>query len=213
MLNTICCKFSIFIVRWLAMAFLGYRVSGQNNIPRTGGGIIAANHQSFLDPPLIGSSISRPVYFLAKQELFTANRLFGLVLRLHNAVPLNRDATSADIMRKAISLLKEGKLVIVFPEGTRTYDGKVGEFKGGVVLLSAKSNTPIIPTYINGSYRVWPRQSSLPVRLSPVTLIYTKPVWPDTCLRPAQQDRQIANDSDGILKKVRAQITDLENAN
>lgn len=178
------------------MAFLGYRATGQNNIPQAGGGILASNHQSYLDPVLVGIGLSRPVYFLAKQELFTANRLFGLLISLTNAVPLNRDATSTDIMRKAIGLLKEGKLIVVFPEGTRTSDGNVAPFKGGVTFLAQKSNTPIIPTNVWGAYQVWSRHSKLPNHLSPVKITYTKPVYPAS-----------DTSSESTLQQVRDQIT------
>jgi len=199
LLNTICYKLSHFILRFLVIIFLGYRARGQNNVPLKGGGILASNHQSFLDPVLIAMGTSRPIYFLAKQELFSANWLFGLFITLHNAVPLNREATSSDIIRKAIGLLKEGKLIVVFPEGTRTNNGRVKEFKGGISFLSQKSNTPIIPIYISGAYNIWPRQASLPVRLSSVRLDYTKPVYPDSAMP-----------SDAVLGKVRGQITSLE---
>lgn len=172
-----CYRFSHFILRFVVIAFLGYRASGQRNIPATGGALIASNHQSFLDPILLAAGINRPICFLAREGLFTASRIFGIIISLNNAIPIKRDTGSMDIMRRIISLLKEGKLVVIFPEGTRTSDGAIGPFKGGIGLLSRKSATPIIPVNINGAYRIWPRQSALPQRFAKVRVTYTKPVW------------------------------------
>ncbi|MBI4711997.1 MAG: 1-acyl-sn-glycerol-3-phosphate acyltransferase [Planctomycetes bacterium] len=160
------------------MALFSLRTAGRQHIPKKGGGLIASNHQSYLDPVLVGIGINRPVYFLAKRELFEANWLFGVLISSVNAIPLPRESGNAGVMRQAIRLLQEGKLVLVFPEGTRTSDGRIGPLTKGIGLLSSKANIPVIPTLINGAFEVWPRHHTLPARLKPIRVSYGKAVIP-----------------------------------
>ncbi len=126
----------------------------------TQGAILAANHASFLDPPLIAASWPEPIHFLARQSLFHKPLLRAIITRL-NAHPLGgkNDVSS---LKLACQLLQEGKTVLVFPEGTRTLDGQVGAFKNGITLLAKKSGCPVIPAYIHGSFDLWPRKQSHP---------------------------------------------------
>lgn len=170
--------FWVFWLRFAAITLFSLRISGRENIPKKGGGLIASNHQSYLDPVLVGIGINRPIYFLAKRELFEANWLFGLMLRSVNALPLPREGGNAAVMRQAIRLLQEGKLLLVFPEGTRTYDGQIGPLKKGISLLGLKTNAPMIPTLVDGAFKVWPRQHTFPVRLNHIRVSYGKAVIP-----------------------------------
>ena len=166
------------ICRLLAIIFLKLRVSGRENIPE-GGAVLASNHQSYFDPALISVTLNRPVYFLARKELFEANWFFGWLIRNINAIPIERRTFDSTGLRQAIEVLQKGGLLVVFPEGTRTSNGEIGEIRKGVSLLGEKANVPLVPTLIDGAYQAWPRRHKLPVRFSPVRVRFAKPLWLD----------------------------------
>ena len=161
--------FVLRICRLLAIVFFGLRAFGRGNIPE-GGAVLASNHQSYFDPALISITLNRPVYFLARKELFESNRFFGWFISNLHAIPLERRTFDSTGLRRAIEVLQNGGLLIVFPEGTRSSNGEIGEIRKGVSLLGEKANVPLVPTLINGAYQAWPRKSKLPVRFSPITV-------------------------------------------
>ena len=116
----------------------------------TGGVIIAANHVAYVDPPFIGSVCPRELFYLAKAELFS-NALFGKLLRKVNAIPINRGVFDRKAITQAIRLLKEGKALLFFPEGTRSRDGNFLEPKLGLGMIAREAGVPIIPAYISNS--------------------------------------------------------------
>lgn len=125
------------------------------------GAIIAANHASFLDPPLIAVSWPEPIHFLARKELFT-NPLFRTIITNLNAHPVGTTGDTTASIKLACRLLQEGKKVLIFPEGTRTATGEIETFKSGITLLAKRTNCPVIPAYIHGSYEVWPKTRTGP---------------------------------------------------
>ena len=165
-----------FLVRLLTLVFLRIRVFGQNNIPVTGGAIIASNHQSYLDPALVGIALSRPINFMARHTLFKANWFFGRFISSLHAFPIVRGKFDSSGMREAIKRLKAGRIVVVFPEGTRSFDGKLRELKSGLYFLAQQSNVPVIPAIVDGAFNVWSRHHALPVKLSAVRVIYGQPL-------------------------------------
>lgn len=167
------------VARLLAIVFFRLRAFGRENIPDNSGAVLASNHQSYLDPALISLTLTKPVYFLARKELFESNGFFGWFLRNLHAIPLERRTFDSTGLRYAIEILQKGGLLIVFPEGTRTSDGKIGKIQKGISLLGLKANVPLIPTLINGTYQSWPRQHKLPIRFKPVNIRFNKPIWLD----------------------------------
>jgi len=165
----------IVICRLLGIVFWRVRVFGRENIP-TGGAVLASNHQSYFDPALISITLNRPVYFLARQELFEANRFFGWLIRNLNTIPLERRTFDSTGLRQAIDVLQKDGLLIVFPEGTRTSDGEIGKIRKGVSLLGEKAHVPLVPTLIDGAYDAWPRHHKLPIRFSPITVRFGPPL-------------------------------------
>jgi 1-acyl-sn-glycerol-3-phosphate acyltransferase len=141
-------------------------VQGTEHLPREGGFLIACNHASFLDPPMVGQAVRREIVFLARKTLFR-NPIAGAVLRSWKAIPLDRDDADVAAIRAILHALKAGEPVMLFPEGTRTCDGKLQPAKPGVGFLVAKAGVPVVPARIFGSFeamgrgRQWPR----PVRL------------------------------------------------
>ncbi len=127
----------------------GLKVSGVENVPTSGPLIVAPNHQSYADPPLVGVAIPREVHFLAKQELFVF-KPFGWIIRCLNAHPLNRAGDIA-AFREAARIIKAGGAIIMFPEGRRMDPGVLGTAKAGVGMLARLTRAPVVPVYIHNS--------------------------------------------------------------
>lgn len=142
------------------------RVEGAvDEIPRTGPVIIAANHSSNLDVPVLGSSlmprIGRRFQWLGKKELFDWP-IVGWVARNGGVHAIDRSAADVDAFRLAARILEEGHVLFVFPEGTRSRDGALGEGRDGVAVLALRTGAPIVPVGVTGSYERWPRGQKLP---------------------------------------------------
>jgi 1-acyl-sn-glycerol-3-phosphate acyltransferase len=157
---------------FLMRTWFGLRVRGAEHIPSSGPALIVSNHQSILDPPLIGGATGRQIYFLAKAELFRIP-IFGPLIRALHARPVRREGSDPRALRTAALLLKEGKALLVFPEGTRSLDGRLGEGKPGVGMLAVTSGAPVVPAYVSGTLEalpkgaVWPRRSQVSVSFGP----------------------------------------------
>ena len=157
---------------FLMRAWFGLSVRGAEHVPSSGPALIVANHQSILDPPLIGGATRRQIYFLAKAELFRIP-VFGWLIRALHARPVRREASDPRALKTAARLLKEGKALLVFPEGTRSLDGRLGEGKPGVGMLAVTSGAPVVPAYVSGTLEalpkgaVWPRRSQVSVSFGP----------------------------------------------
>lgn len=124
------------------------------------GAIIAANHASFLDPPLIAVSWPEPIHFLARKTLFDVPLLNPIITGL-NAHPLGTTSETSSL-KLACRLLEEGKKILIFPEGTRSTDGEISPFKQGIGMLARRSGSAIIPAYIHGSHSAWPKHKKFP---------------------------------------------------
>lgn len=135
--------------------------SGIDNIPASGPVLIVANHSSVLDPPLVGGVCPRPLTFLAKAELFRIPGLGGLIRRL-GAQPLRREGADPSALRTAQRVLAEGRALLVFPEGTRGPEGTLRDAKPGAALLAMHGGVQVVPAYVSGSGRAWPRGRRLP---------------------------------------------------
>jgi len=127
--------------------------TGREHIPRSGPAILASNHRSFIDPWLIGTMANRPVYYVAKSELFRNRALAWLITAL-GAFPVERGAGDRDTIQTAKELLARGELVLIFPEGTRTRPGPLGKPKRGVARLALETGVPVVPIAVIGTERV-----------------------------------------------------------
>ncbi|MDX6694149.1 MAG: 1-acyl-sn-glycerol-3-phosphate acyltransferase [Blastocatellia bacterium] len=147
------------------------RYSGLENIPQSGGVIIASNHQTYFDPFWAGVPIKRPIRFLAWNESFDWP-VVGRFLGLFGAWPLKLEKSDPTAIRRSLQWLREGGAIYIFPEGGRCLpDGELMRFKNGAVRLALETRTPILPVTIRGGHRVWPRGYRVP-RLSKVEIIY-----------------------------------------
>jgi len=140
--------------------FFRLRLFGRENIPKKGAFILAANHQSYLDPVLCGATLHRQMYYLARESLFS-NWFFAGLISSVNTLPLKQAEGDLTTVRKVIELLKAGKGVCLFPEGTRTNDGRIEPFKSGLGLLCRRGNAAIIPAVIDGAFECWPRHKRM----------------------------------------------------
>lgn len=135
-----------------------YRVKYAKHFPKRGPFIIASNHLSFLDPLAVGIAVKGRVSFLAREDLFK-NGLFNFWATKVEAIPIRRARFDLSAIKGSLSKLNEGKIVALFPEGTRSNDGSMQQPKGGVGFLAVKAKVPIVPVLIKGSDKVLPRHS------------------------------------------------------
>ncbi len=136
---------------------------GVHNIPREGGVLIVANHVSLLDPFFIGSVANREIHYMARGDVFGVPGL-GKLISAYNAFPVNRGKPDLGALRKTISLLKAGNAVLIFPEGTRSWDGELGKAHDGSCFIAHHANVPTIPAYHRGGEKLLPRGSIRPRR-------------------------------------------------
>lgn len=147
----------------VALMRLYFRITarGQQHVPPEGPVLLVSNHASVLDPPLIAGMTPRPVTFLAKAELFEIPVFRDLIRRL-NARPIRRDGSDPGALRAALRALENGEVLLVFPEGTRGDERELRPAKPGVGLLAVVSQAPVVPVYIRGTGRSWPRGRKFP---------------------------------------------------
>jgi cytidylate kinase len=162
-----------------ARTCLKLRLTGLERIPRRGPLIVASNHISFWDPPLVGSLTPREVHFLAKEELFR-NRLFGALISRYNSIPIRRGPQARAALRGAEDVLAAGGAVVIFPEGTRSRSGEFLPPRAGVARLAAHGRAPVLPVFVSGSNQI--RRSML--RQVEVRITFGSPMMP-----PVHSDR------------------------
>lgn len=126
------------------------KITGLENLPENGRYILAANHLSYADPPLVGSCIKKKIYYIAKKELFRIP-VFGWFIKKMNAFPVDREIADAGALKNALKILESGNILLVFPEGTRYKPGKIRKLKNGSAMLSIASNSPVVPVAVINS--------------------------------------------------------------
>ncbi len=162
------------VTRTLAAPTWQIRPLGEDNVPATGGVLLASTHQSFLDPVLIATCLWREIHFMARSTLFEIP-IFGRLIAALNAFPIERDTRDVKGVKTAIERLKAGNALLVFPEGTRTVDGRIGPMKSGVRLLVERTAVPVVPVLIDGAHKVWPRGRVLPGPRGRIDIVFGRP--------------------------------------
>ncbi|MCK1991338.1 1-acyl-sn-glycerol-3-phosphate acyltransferase [Peribacillus muralis] len=153
------------VVKGVLMPAYRVKTLGKEHIPKEGGVLICANHIDNLDPPVVGMTSSRDIHFMAKEELFQAPVLKSILPKV-NAFPVKRGNSDRESLRKGLKLLKEGKAIGLFPEGTRSKTGELGEGLAGAGFFALRSDAVIIPCAILGPYKL----------LSPLKVVYGPPI-------------------------------------
>jgi 1-acyl-sn-glycerol-3-phosphate acyltransferase len=160
--------------RTLYAVYFRWRVFNPERVPQTGAVILASNHASFLDPPLVGSGLNRPINYLARESLFRFPGI-GALLRSWNAVPVDRDGGGAAGLRAILDRLLAGGGIVLFPEGTRTRDGKLQPARSGIGLIVVKSQAPVVPVRTFGTFEAYGRNYKFP-RPRRVAVKYGEPM-------------------------------------
>lgn len=159
---------------WLKLSFRLRRIH-RDRVPRTGAILVISNHQSFLDPMVNGVTVwDRQFTALARDSLFVGP--FGWVLRSVSARPIKREGGDLEAMKAALAELEAGRVVIIYPEGTRSPDGSLQEFKRGVLLLVKRAKPTILPMGVEGTFDAWPRGRTLPHARGKVVCVCGQPM-------------------------------------
>jgi len=181
------------VLRVVFTVWLRYRACGAEKIPPAGGGLLLINHQSFLDPLLAGMPLNRPVCYLARDSLFRVPVL-GWILRQTYVIPINREGAGSTSIREAIGKMRQGYLVGIFPEGTRSSDGELNRFQPGFIALIRRADVPVYPVGIAGAGEALPRHARF-LRPARVRVVIGDPFSPEElaglCER-GQEERLVA---------------------
>ena len=170
--------FARYLCKIFCVLFFKITVFGKENVPQKGPFLLISNHQSFLDPLFCGVFLKRHLYFLARDTLFR-NYLFGKLLASVNVIPVRRSEADISAVKTVISKLKQGRGVCLFPEATRTKDGKIADLKPGFGLLGRRGQAAIIPTIIEGAFECWPRHKKIFSPGAEIVVCYGKPITED----------------------------------
>ncbi|MGA6827755.1 lysophospholipid acyltransferase family protein [Nitrospira sp. NS4] len=154
------------LARTIARLLFRYRIEGE--LPRTGGVLVAANHASYVDIPLLGCGMKRRAWYLGRSDLFPVPVLNGILQSL-GWIPLRLGRLDREAFGKAISLIQAGKVVVIFPEGGRTLDGHLRQPKSGIGIIVSQTGCPVVPAYLKGTFDVLPTGAKW-LRFRPVTV-------------------------------------------
>ena len=131
-------------------------VKNLEKLPQEGPVVLACNHTSYWDPVVLGVLLPRRLHFMAKEELFKIF-LFGSLIKILGAFPVKRGKSDITAIKNSLKILKEGKVLCIFPEGTRSLKGELLDFESGITLLAYKGNAPIVPVGLKGARKLFPR--------------------------------------------------------
>ena len=160
--------------RALYKFYFGWQVYNPERVPSSGPVILASNHASLIDPPLVGAGLHRDINYLARESLFRFPGV-GALLRSWNSVPVDRDGGGAAGLKAILNRLLDGGAIILFPEGTRTRDGRLQPARSGIGLTVIKSDAPVVPVRVFGTYEAYGRHMRFP-RPRRVTVKYGEPM-------------------------------------
>jgi 1-acyl-sn-glycerol-3-phosphate acyltransferase len=193
--------------RFLFRAFARVRPSGLEDLPQSGPLIVVANHTTLVDPPFVAAwlqpALGRPLQFLAKEQLFTAT--LSPILRMYGAILVKAGGSDVEAYRAAVSVLRGGGVVSVFPEGTRSLDGVMIAPRAGIALIAARTGAPILPVGISGGHRFLPSGRTLPAFGTRLTLRVGRPF---TITLDPTLDRRAATHAatDEIMSRIAALV-------
>jgi 1-acyl-sn-glycerol-3-phosphate acyltransferase len=191
-----------YLSRAVANCCFDYRVIGRENIPHEGGVILAMNHESFLDPPLAGIACDREIYYLARKSLLQWP-ILGRLFPKMNVVPVDEKGGDMSALKTVIRLVKDGNGTVIFPEGTRSRDGKLQPAQSGLGLIVSKTRVPVVPMRIFGAFEAFPAHARK-LHLSPITIVIGKPMFfapEDIAGEPKEVYRRI---SEAVMARIAA---------
>ncbi len=188
------------LARFVAWLCFGYRVVG--TVPRTGGLLIAANHASYFDIPLLGCGMTRRAWYLGRSDLFPIPGSKA-ILQWLGWIPLRLGRLDRKAFDKAIALIKEGKVVVIFPEGSRSLDGRLQEAKPGLGMIVAQTGCPVVPAYLKGTFEVLPSGAKWP-RFRRVTVRFGEPVTFPTVEQNGENKKFYQDVSQTVMERIAA---------
>jgi len=162
------------VCRLFCRVLFRIRVYGIENVPPSGALVLLSNHQSYLDPILCGVFLKRQLCFLARESLF-ANRFFRALIKSLGAIPLRQGRADLAAVKTVVAELRRGKAVCLFPEGTRTEDGRIGRIKPGFGLLCRRGKAAVVPMVIDGAFECWPKHRKM-FKTGPIWVCYGEPI-------------------------------------
>lgn len=165
------------VARTLFFGFFRGRVLGVRNVPRSGPVLLVSTHQSVMDPVLASLAFDRECNFMARESLFE-HKFFARLIGGLNAFPVRRNTADMRAIKETLRRLKSGRMILIFPEGTRTIDGRIGELQPGVAAIAKQARATVVPTLIEGAFDAWPRDAKLP-RSSKIVVRYDRPITPE----------------------------------
>lgn len=182
--------------------FYHFKIYGIKKI-HPGGAIIASNHASFLDPPLVSVAWPEKIYFLARASLFESS-FFGWLIKNLHAYPVEGSTQDLNSFKTIQKLLEEGKKVLIFPEGYRSENGSLNPLKTGVAMMAQRTGSPIIPAYIHGTFEAWSRNQKWPKSGSELSCSFGEPIYPQNYAHLPKKEAREA-----ITQKLQASIEEL----
>lgn len=188
-------------VRFLYGLFYDFHIEGEENIPQDKPVVLASNHRSYADPVILTMPMRLPVSYMAKEELFK-NKLFGWFIRKLGAFPVSRGSGDMSVIDDSINILNSGRNLVIFPEGTRSKDGKVGKGKTGVAMIAAKSGADVVPCGIIFEGEKLHFRSKL-------TLRFGKPIKAEEIAVESNSPRELKD----VKKRIMSAITELVEGN
>jgi 1-acyl-sn-glycerol-3-phosphate acyltransferase len=192
--------------RLMFATYFRWRIFNAGRVPQQGAVILASNHASFLDPPIVGSPLKRPCSFLARDTLFRFPPA-RWVLTKWQAIPVDRTGSSPTGLKNILSALQQGRAVVLFPEGTRTRDGQLQPARSGIGLLVVKSGAPVVPVRVWGSFEAYGKHVKFP-KPKRLTVKYGQPMQFDALLAEAktcskERVKKIYQEiADGIMRAI-----------
>ena len=170
-------KFAQLSVFLLLRLLYRVRVYGIENIPKEGPGLLVCNHQSYIDPFFCHSWVWRPFFYVARENLFRG--FMDKLLRSLFVIPIKQGQSDLAAMKAIIGVIQQGNIICLYPEGSRTFDGRLDEVKPGISLITRRTGAPLLPMVVEGLYEAWPRTQKWPSLFKPVSVMYGKPMTAD----------------------------------
>lgn len=201
------------LFRLMYSTYFRWRIYNPERVPKEGPVILASNHASFLDPPLVGSALPRGCSYLARESLFRYPGI-GALLRSWQAVPVDRDGAGARGLKAILDRLLAGDVIILFPEGTRTRDGKLQPARSGIGLTVIKSDAPVVPVRVFGTFEAYGRAVKFPKPKS-IAVKYGRPMSfaalraeAKTCSKPRLKEiyQQVADEIMAEIAKLERKL-------
>jgi 1-acyl-sn-glycerol-3-phosphate acyltransferase len=174
------------VVRTLARLLFRLQISGQSHIPRSGGVLIAANHASYLDIPILGCALPRRASFIGRLDLFAG--IVGSVLRYLGWIPIRRGQVDRKAFDEAVRRLKAGQVVVIYPEGSRTEDGQLQPGKPGIGMMAAAAGCAVLPALLEGTYDALP-PGAYWIRFRPIRVAFGEPMDFSAALESESEDK------------------------